>query len=235
MINPVIPFSIKGILWYQGESNVSYAGEYYHLFSHLIKGWREKWNNKNLPFYFVQIAPFNYSKMDAAALLREAQYKVMQTIPNTGMAVTIDVGEMKDQHFIRKKEVGERLALMALANDYGNKKIVFKGPELKKVIRENGKLVLEFEPSPAALKVGGDTLKGFEIGYRLASTDSIVFTKAQAKLQGRNVIVWCDAIKEPVEVRYAWLLAGEANLFNSEGLPAFPSRQKIEEKNSGGK
>ncbi len=230
MISPVIPFAIKGVLWYQGESNVSYPGEYFHLFSNMIKGWREGWNNQDLPFYFVQIAPFAYSKMDAAAQLREAQYKVMQTIANTGMAVTVDVGEMKDQHFIRKKQVGERLALIAIAKDYGNKKIVFKGPELKNVIRDNEKLILEFEQSFSALKVGGDTLKGFEIGYR-SSNDSIVFNKAQANLQGNKVVVWSDAIKEPVEVRYAWLLVGEANLFNEEGLPAFPFRKKFEKEN----
>ena len=226
MINPVIPYTIKGVLWYQGESNVSYANEYYHQFSNMIKGWREKWNNKDLPFYFVQIAPFNYSKMDAAAKLRDAQYQVMKNIPHTGMAVTIDVGEMKDQHFTRKKEVGERLALIALAKDYGYKKINFKGPEIKNAISENGKTFLEFESS-STLKVGSDTLKGFEIGYRSSLGDSVLFVKANAKIDRNKIIVWNDEHKQPAEVRYAWLLAGEANLFNKEGLPAFPFRKKI--------
>ena len=226
MINPVIPYTIKGVLWYQGESNVSHANEYYHLFSNMIKGWREKWNNKDLPFYFVQIAPFNYSKMDAAAKLRDAQYQVMKNIPYTGMAVTIDVGEMKDQHFTRKKEVGERLALIALAKDYGYKKINFKGPEIKNAISENGKTFLEIESS-STLKVGSDTLKGFEIGYRSSLGDSVLFVKANARIDRNKIIVWNDEHTQPAEVRYAWLLAGEANLFNKEGLPAFPFRKKI--------
>jgi sialate O-acetylesterase len=220
MINPVIPFGIKGVLWYQGESNVSYANEYYHLFSNMISGWREKWNKPKLPFYFVQIAPFGYSKMDAAARLRDAQYQVSKNIPNTGMAVTVDVGDMKDQHFTRKKEVGDRLALIALANDYGYKKINFKGPEIKNAFNQNRKAVLEFAAS-SALKADSDSLKGFEIGYRF-SNDSIVFIKANAKIEGNKVVVWTDDNKEPVEVRYAWLFAGEANLFDKEGLPAFP-------------
>ncbi|MGI8584307.1 MAG: sialate O-acetylesterase [Chitinophagaceae bacterium] len=224
MINPVIPYTIKGVLWYQGESNVSYANEYYHLFSSMIKGWREKWNNLNLPFYFVQIAPFNYSKMDAAAQLRDAQYQVMKNISNTGMAVTVDVGEMKNQHFTRKKEVGERLALIALAKEYRYKKINYKGPEIKNAYVENGKVILEFESSFLLM---ADTLKGFEIGYRISSGDSTIFIKALATLEGNKVIVWNDKVKEPLEVRYAWLLAGEANLFDKEGLPAFPFRKMI--------
>lgn len=226
MINPVIPYTIKGVLWYQGESNVSHANEYYHLFSSMIKGWREKWNIPNLPFYFAQIAPFNYSKMDAAAQLRDAQYQVMKNVSNTGMAITVDVGEMRDQHFNRKKEVGDRLALIALVKDYGYKKINYKGPEIKNVFIENGKTVLEFESS-SELKSGDDTLKGFEIGYRTSSGDSTIFIKALATLEGNKVIVWNDKVKEPLEVRYAWLLAGEANLFDKEKLPAFPFKIKI--------
>jgi sialate O-acetylesterase len=228
MINPVIPFEIKGVLWYQGESNVSYAQEYYHLFSSMIKGWRQKWAKPKLPFYFVQIAPFAYSKPDAAAQLREAQYQVTQHLPNTGMAVTLDLGDMKDQHYKRKKEVGDRLALIALAKDYGFKKINYKGPEIKKASREKGKAVLEFE-SAAALKTDGSFLQGFEIGYRTASPDSVVFVKAQAKLAGNKIIVWHVDHQEPVAVRYAWLLAGEANLLDEEGLPAGPFRMPIKQ------
>jgi sialate O-acetylesterase len=230
MINPLIPYTIKGVLWFQGESNVAYANEYYHLFSSMINNWRSRWNNsgtqKELPFYFVQITPFAYSNMNAAATLREAQYQVMQQVPHTGMVVTIDVGEMKDQHFKNKKEVGERLALIALAKDYGNK-IIFKGPEIKNGFTEKDKVIIEFESSFSDLNVGGDTLKGFEIGYHSSPGDSIVFVNAQAKLNGNKVIVWNDKVMEPVEVRYAWLLAGEANLFNKKGLPAFPFRMKV--------
>jgi sialate O-acetylesterase len=149
----------------------------------------------------------------------------MKNISNTGMAVTVDVGEMKDQHFTRKKEVGERLAFIALAKDYGYKNINYKGPEIKNAYNENGKAILEFE-SPSALKAGSDTLKGFEIGY-LTSSGDVDFIKSQAKIEGNKIIVWNDENKNPVEVRYAWLLAGEANLFDKEGLPAFPFRIKI--------
>jgi sialate O-acetylesterase len=192
----------------------------------MIKGWRDRWNDEKLPFYFVQIAPFNYSKMDEAAQLRDAQYLVSKNIPNTGMAVTVDLGDMKNQHFTRKKEVGERLALIALAKDYGDKKINFKGPEIKNAINEKGKAILEFETF-SSLKTDSDSLKGFEIGYRASSNDSVVFVKAHAKLEGNKVIVWNNDHKEPVEVRYAWLLAGEANLFDKEGLPAFPFRIRL--------
>ena len=165
--------------------------------------------------------------MDAASQLRDAQYQVMKNILYTGMAVTIDVGEMRDQHFTRKKEVGERLALIALAKDYGYKKINFKGPEIKNGFTKKDKVIIEFESSFSDLNVDGDTLKGFEIGYHSSPGDSIVFVNAQAKLKGNKVIIWNDKVMEPVEVRYAWLLAGEANLFNKEGLPAFPFRKKI--------
>lgn len=233
MINPVIPYGIKGVLWYQGESNVAYANEYYHLFSSVINGWREKWHNQKLPFYFVQIAPFNYSRMDAAAQLRDAQYQVSKNIPNTGMAVTVDLGDMKNQHFTRKKEVGERLAVIALAKDYGYKKINFKGPEIKNATINGGKVILEFS-SFSGLKADSDTLKGFEIGYRSSAGDNVKYVEAKAKIvqgtpmgEGNKVIVWNDDHKEPVEVRYAWMLAGEANLFDKENLPAFPFKIKI--------
>ncbi len=128
MINPVIPYKMKGVLWYQGESNVSFADEYEYLFSKMIESWRNKWktteDQTELPFYFVQIAPFGYSDLDAAARLREAQQSVVKNMKQTGMAVTVDVGNMKDIHYTHKKEVGDRLALIALSKDYGFKKIV---------------------------------------------------------------------------------------------------------------
>lgn len=228
MINPVIPYGIKGVLWYQGESNVAYANEYYQLFSSMIQSWRNKWNlNKIFPFYFVQIASFGYSNLDEAAQLREAQYQVMQNIPKTGMVVTVDLGNMNNIHFTHKKEVGDRLALIALANNYGSKKIIFKGPECKKAYGDNEKVIVEFKSSKSVLTMKGDTLSGFEIGYNLQGNDSIVFITASSKIDGNKVIIWNEKVKHPVEVRYAWLLAGDANLFNKEGLPAFPFRMKI--------
>jgi sialate O-acetylesterase len=228
MIGPVIPYGIKGVLWYQGESNVSYASEYYQLFSAMINSWRNRWGrDKDLPFYFVQIASYGYNDLDAAARLREGQYQVMENIPNTGMAVTTDLGNMKDIHYTHKKEVGERLALIALARDYGFKQMIYKGPESKKVYSEENKVIIEFKSSSSPLATAGDMVKGFELGYTLPGSDSIVFITASAKIEGDKVIVWNEKIKQPLEVRYAWLLAGDADLSDKEGLPAFPFRKKI--------
>ena len=230
MLAPVIPYGIKGVLWFQGESNVNYASEYFKLFSSMIQSWRARWiTNKNFPFYFVQIAPYEYTNLDAAAQLREAQYQVMQNIHNTGMAVTIDLGDMKNQHFTHKKEVGDRLALIALAKNYGYKNTIYKGPKCKTAYADKEKIIVEFKSSQSALAMKGNTLNGFEIGYKLPGTDSIVFKTASSKIVGDEVIVWNNEVKKPVEVRYAWLLAGDANLMNKEGLPAFPFQMKIKQ------
>jgi sialate O-acetylesterase len=239
MINPVIPFGIKGVLWYQGESNVNYADEYYRLLSAMIREWRARWaaggKPSGFPFYVVQISAFGYSSLDNAAKVREAEYEIMKKVPNTGVAVTTDLGNMKNIHFTRKKEIGDRLALIALARDYGDKKIVYKGPEAKKIVAVDGKAVVDFEPSAAGLAAGDEAkpssgdrvVKGFEIGYRAASGDSVIFVPANAKVEGNSVIVWKEGVADPIEVRYAWLLVGEANLFDTGGLPAFPFRMKI--------
>ncbi|HEV7779835.1 MAG TPA: sialate O-acetylesterase, partial [Chitinophagaceae bacterium] len=200
MISPVIPYGIKGVLWYQGESNVGYPDEYYHLFSRMINGWRDKWNANDLPFYFVQIAPFGYSNMDAAARVRDAQYQVMQNIPATGMAVTLDIGNMKDQHPTKKQEVGDRLALIALAKDYGLKTTIYKGPEFKKVYVQNEKVAIEYGFSGSPLVINGTELKGFEIGYRLPGNDTLVFVNASAKLEGNKVIAWNEKVGQPLGV-----------------------------------
>lgn len=229
MINPIIPFTIKGVLWYQGESNVSYADEYLRLMTAMIDSWRARWG-ANFPFYVVQISAYGYASLDAAARLREAEYEISKKVPNTGTAVTADLGNMKDIHYTRKKEVGDRLALIALARDYGQKKQVYKSPEFKKATASNGKITVEFEPSTAGLEPGTatpGTVKGFELGYRAPTGDSLLYQPANAKIDGNKVIVWNDAIKDPIAVRYAWLLVGEANLFNTEGLPAFPFRATI--------
>jgi sialate O-acetylesterase len=234
MIQPVIPYSIKGVLWYQGESNVNYADEYFRLMDAMIQSWRAHWgtNNRpaNFPFYVVQISAFGYSSLDNAARVREAEYEIMKKIPNTGTAVTIDLGNMKNIHYTRKQEVGDRLARIALARNYGDKKLVYKGPEAKKAVMVNGKVTVAFEPSASPLTVGDSPIKGFELGYPAPSGDSILFTPATAKIEGDKIIVWNDQVNNPIEVRYAWLQVAEANLFNKESLPAFPFRIKIESK-----
>lgn len=230
MVNPVIPYTIKGILWYQGESNVSEAGLYEHLFRSMIKSWRQRWSSEGsqnkLPFYFVQIAPYGYSNLDAAARLRQAQYNIMNTADKTGMAVTIDVGEMNNIHYKHKKEVGDRLAFIALAKSYGCNRLVYKGPGCIKVSRtKKNKLELYFDQ--ALFTVNNGKLRGFEIGYKSTGSDSLVYVEAQSVIEGSKVLVWNGRVKKPLVVRYAWLEAGYANLVNRTGIPAFPFQQNI--------
>jgi len=228
MINPVIPYAIKGVLWYQGESNVGYADEYEDLFSTLIKSWREKWNSTNsptFPFYFVQLPPFGYSDLDAAARLRKAQQDVANKVLHTGMIATIDLGNMKDIHPTRKKEVGERLALLALNKTYGFDDVVYSGPVFEKAINENGKVHVSFDQK--LFTVNHQKAGGFEIGHREAGSDSLIFVKAEATIKNNEVIVWNAGVQKPVMIRYAWINIGEANLVNVTQLPALPFSEEI--------
>lgn len=237
MIDPVIPFTLKGVLWYQGESNVNYADEYGRLLSTLISSWRQRWKKPGLPFYIVQISAYGYNSLENAAKVREAEYLITKDTPHTAMAVTLDLGNMKNIHYTRKKEVGDRLALIALAKDYGKSRLVYKGPEFRKAYAEDGKVIVTFEPSPAPLASPGKPVQGFELGYHTASGDSLIFVPADAKIIGHDkVLVWprqpaggsgVSPHKDPVAIRYGWLLPDQVNLFNTEGLPAFPFREKM--------
>lgn len=228
MIHPVIPYAVKGILWYQGESNVTYANEYALLLGSMISSWREAWQKagyaKQLPFYLVQLSSYGFSDMDAAARLREAQEKVSAETPQAGMVITTDLGNMKDIHYTHKKEVGQRLAMLALAQNYEAKKLVYKGPVLEKLRLQNNTIIAQFD---APLVVKGAEAGGFEIGYQLPGNDSIVFTTAKASVNGREVTVWNEKVTEPVAIRFAWLHPDTANLFNQQGLPAFPFRRSL--------
>lgn len=221
MICPLAPYTIKGVLWYQGESNVAYADEYYHLFSSMIQSWRDKWQQQ-FPFYFVQIAPNGYKDLDAAARLREAQYLVSKKISGTAMAATADIGNMKDIHPVKKKEVGDRLAFIALAKNYGRKNIIYTGPEVTKTSVKNGVVHLVFNQDIALSS--GQQPAGFEIGYKKPGTDSLYFIKAAAQLINRQVQVLSPDTNHPLAVRYAWTLAAEGNIKNNAGLPAYPFR-----------
>lgn len=229
MIGPVVPFTIKGFLWYQGESNVAYADEYYQLFSSMIQSWREQWKKKDLPFYFVQLAAYGYDQLEGAARLREAQQKVSDKIPHTGMAVTLDVGNMKDIHYTHKKEVGDRLALIALANDYGQKKLQYTGPVYKKMDIKGDSVVVEYKNAIAIDASKGNDAKGFELGYKVTGTDSIAWVPANSKKVNNKIIVWSERKGKPAGLRYGWLLPGEANVMNDEKLPAAPFRVSLSE------
>lgn len=220
MIDPIIPFGVKGVLWYQGESNVGYSTEYYDLFSKMITSWRMRWGRPDMPFYFVQISAFGYEDLQAGAEVREAQYQVMKNIPNTAMAVSIDKGNMKDIHYTHKAEIGKRLALIALAKNYGESNLNFRGPELKTATIKNNKIILDFQTS-SGLMVNGKS-PFFEVGFQEKNSDKIDFKTISGVVEGNTIILPIDKNSNAVVVRYAWLLPGEANIFDKEGLPAFP-------------
>lgn len=164
--------------------------------------------------------------MEAAAKLRQAQYEVMKTVKHTGMVVAIDVGDMKNIHFTHKKEVGERLALIALAKSYGFKNLIYEGPGCTGISKLNNKLELRF--NQPLFTINNEKVQGFEIGYKNPGDDSIVFVHAEAVIQNNKAVVWNHQVKKPLFVRYAWLEAGEANLVNRSGLPAFPFQHRAE-------
>jgi sialate O-acetylesterase len=222
MINPLLSYGIKGAIWYQGESNAERAYQYRTLFKSLIKDWRHAWNIGDFPFLFVQLANFKKYKStpseDSWAELREAQTMALE-LPNTGMAVTIDIGDAKDIHPKNKQEVGRRLALNALAKVY-NQNISYSGPLFKSMKVEGNKIRLQFANTDKGLKIkGGKNLKGFAI-----AGDDKKFVWASAKIEGNEVIVWNTKIKNPVAVRYGWAANPVCNLYNGVDLPASPFR-----------
>lgn len=222
MINPVIPYGIKGFLWYQGEANDSAAYNYRKLFPMLIADWRERWDQGDLPFLYVQLANFKQVKPVPAesewAELREAQTLTLSH-PNTGMACTIDIGEANDIHPANKQEVGRRLALNAGKMVY-NQNGTASGPLYKTYRKDGNRIRISFTNTSAGLLTkGAKELAGFAI----AGKDK-QFYWAKATIEGRQVVVYCDKVSEPEAVRYAWADNPECNLINSEGLPAIPFR-----------
>ena len=215
MIAPLIPFAIRGVIWYQGESNVGRATQYEKLFPLMITDWRTRWSEGDFPFYFVQIAPFKYSgDSTAAAALRDAQRKTM-TLPNTGMVVTSDIGDITNIHPANKQEVGRRLSLWALALTYGEKGFGYSGPLYKRIQVRGNTIAVSFTHAEGGLTVHGGELTGFEI----AGADG-QFVSAKATIQGEQVLVLSDAVTHPVSVRYDWYAMALASLFNRAGLPA---------------
>ncbi len=223
MVAPVINYTIKGFLWYQGEANTGRAAEYANLLPALINDWRNKWKNPALPFLYVQLPgymDYNYLPSESNwAMLRESQLKTL-AVPNTAMAVAIDLGEWNDIHPDNKKDIGERLALAALKIAY-SENIVHSGPVFQSSIIEGNKIIIHF----ASIGSGLITNDGEEPAeFAIAGADK-KFVWAKAKIDGDKVIVWSDAIKDPMYVRYAWAdNPVNPNLFNKEGLPASPFR-----------
>ena len=221
MVNPIIPFGIKGVIWYQGESNASRGYQYRQLFQSMIEDWRVRWGMGYFPFLFVQLA--NYMDIpkqpteDDWAELREAQTMALN-LPNTGMAVTIDIGEMFDIHPRNKQDVGYRLALAAKKIAYGQN-LVYSGPLYKGYEINGADVEIAFDHVGKGLMVKGDKLTGFQI----AGKDK-KFYWAEAQIVGGEVFVSSEKVKTPVAVRYGWAINPKCNLYNKNGLPASPFR-----------
>ncbi|MCK5851879.1 hypothetical protein KAH27_02510, partial [bacterium] len=214
-IYPILPYAIRGALWYQGESNRHNYEIYDKLFAAMIKSWREKWGEGAFPFYFVQIAPFDYGKNNNSAFLREAQFKTLALTTNTGMAVIMDIGEKHNIHPLRKKEVGHRLALWALAKDYGYTNLVYSGPLYKNYKIEGDKIIVSFDYAKGLKTRDKKSLSCFEI----AGNDK-KFYPAEAKIINDEIVVSSDKVNDPVAVRFAFTNMVKPNLCNDAGLPA---------------
>ena len=230
MIHALTPFAIRGAIWYQGESNRDDGLLYAKKMEALIAGWRTAWGLGDLPFYYVQLAPFAYDYggekpvVDVPDFLRlpliwEAQAAILR-VPNTGMAVITDIGDLGDIHPTNKRDVGYRLSLWARANVYGEKTLVFSGPLFRSMSVDGTLARLTFEHTGSGLvSSDGQPLKWFEI----AGEDK-VFYKAEAEIAGDTVVVWSPRVAAPKAVRFGWHQLAGPNLANKEGLPASPFR-----------
>lgn len=216
MINPLKTFSIKGALWYQGESNVSRANQYRSLFPAMIKGWRNAWNQGDFPFYFVQIAPYHYNDYDGvkSAELRDAQLKTLDLVKNTGMVSVSDISPINDIHPRGKQEVARRLAMLALHNDYNKLDGEYTSPLYNSHKIDSKSIILSFDHAKEL------NAKGIElVGFTIAGKDQ-KFVKAKAEIvNGNQIKVSSDKVKKPVAVRYGWSNAAIMNLFNEIRLP----------------
>lgn len=224
MIEPLIPFAIRGAAWYQGESNEARAEQYNILLPTMIKSWREKWGQGNFPFAIIQLPNYRAIKPEpeesAWSFVREAQRKTALNTVNTGLIVTIDIGEANDIHPTNKIDVGKRMSIWALKNVYGKK--LTSSPMFKSYEVKNGKIILTFDDAGTGLKIkDGDRLQEFAI-----AGDDKKFIWAEAKILGKNrVEVWSKDILQPTAVRYAFNSNPKSpNLTNNTGLPASPFR-----------
>ncbi|MBN9384884.1 MAG: 9-O-acetylesterase [Chitinophagaceae bacterium] len=225
MVNPLLPYTIRGAIWYQGEANAGRAYQYRKAFPLMITDWRSRWKEGDFPFYFVQLSSWNANNGNSRqgstwAELREAQTMTL-SLPNTGMAVTTDIGDAKDIHPKDKQDVGKRLAYIALNNVYGQT-MEYSGPVYKSMQKDGDKVVLHFDHTGNGLST--PDIYGYLRGFEVAGDDH-QWHYAKASIEGNTVVVWQSGVTNPVAVRYGWSdYAGEANLFNKEGLAAAPFR-----------
>lgn len=230
MIHPLIPYGIRGVIWYQGEANASKGKEYRTLFPALIKNWRSEWKQGDFPFLFVQLANYQTPQTEPVekapwAMLREAQLMTL-AVPHTGMASAIDLADPEkpgDIHPHNKKDVGLRLALNALAKVYDQPVASYSGPIFSSMKTEGNKVRLSFEHADGGLQAKGEKLLGFAIASKEGA-----FVWADAVIEGDTVVVSSEQVKEPARVRYGWATNPIGNLYNKEGLPASPFRTDTE-------
>ena len=221
MIHPLIPYTIKGVLWYQGESNRKEPEKYKELFPAMVNDWRTRWGIGDFPFYYVQIAPFLYGNneafqtVDNTAFIREAQLQCLDVIPNAGIAITMDIGDENSIHPPKKKEVADRLLFNALNQTYGFKTIDYAAPVYQSLDVKDGGILLSFKNAETGLYAYGE-LEGFEI-----AGDDRVFYPASAKIvSGKQVLVVSEEVPNPVAVRYAWRNWVIGTLYDANLLPA---------------
>lgn len=222
MLNPLIGLAIQGVIWYQGEDNWNRAHTYTDMFSTMIKGWRNLWNQGEFPFYYCQIAPYDYAiitepgkEIINSAYLREAQARVEHLVPNTGMAVLMDAGWAGGIHPSKKRVAGERLALLALAKTYGIKGIGAESPVYKSMEVKGDTVIVSFDRAPEWI-AGKNSFESNQ--FKLAGEDR-VFYPAKAWISRSKVMVKSDKVPHPVAVRYAFENASEGDLFSTDGLP----------------
>jgi sialate O-acetylesterase len=225
VLKPTIGYGIRGVVWYQGESNASRAYQYRDLFPLMIQSWRDEWKIGDFSFYWVQLADFMAEKTEPGdsgwAELREAQTLTMKRLPNTGEAVIIDLGEARDIHPRNKQDVAKRLARWALARDYGISDIPYKSPQYKSMEKQSGKITLSFDHVGGGLYTFDTTSP---VGFAIAGSDK-KFVWADAKLVGNDQVeVSSEKVPEPVAVRYAWADNPVCNVYSKEGLPLTPFR-----------
>jgi sialate O-acetylesterase len=217
MVAPILPYPIKGVIWYQGESNsrLAFAPLYAKLFPALIGDWRAQWHQGDFPFLFVQISNFTSNATEAWAVIREAQRRSL-SVANTAMVVTIDIGDPANVHPADKQSVGARLALAARSLAYGEK-VEYSGPLFRQATPEGQEVRVWFDHTANAMVAKGADLQGFEI-----AGDDGRFASASARIDGLSVVVGSAQVPEPKYVRYGWANAPVLNLYNSDGLPASP-------------
>jgi sialate O-acetylesterase len=218
MVYPLTPFPIKGVIWYQGESNsIKKRAPYLYnrVFETLIRDWRARWGEGNFPFLFTQISNFTSDDGEDWPAIREGQRHTLE-LRNTGMAVTIDIGDPEDVHPTNKLDVGNRLALIARATVYGEN-VEYSGPLFRELTRESNALRIYFDHVGTGLLIKGPVLKSFEV----AGADGR-FLPAEATIDGNTIVVTNPQISDPISVRYGWANSPDCNLFNREGLPASP-------------